>query len=1044
MQVNLFGSLRITVGGEPLTTVNTNRLQSLLAYLILHAEAPQPRDGLAFTLWPGSRESQARTNLRQLMHNLRRALPPECGALIADHFAVQWRRDPSCEVDVWDFQSAIAEAASARKDNDRTREMACLTRAAELYTDDLLPALYDDWLLPFREGCRRNVCDALERIATNLEGSKEYAAAIPYADRLLVLDPLRETHHQLLIRLHAANHDRASALRIYHKCMLLLRRELGVEPGPATRQLFEQILKEPGSASQELRSAPVPTALFSKAENRRAMVGRANEWHRLTLAWQTAVEAGPRVALISGEPGIGKTRLADELYHWCTRQGHAVARSRCYAGQGQTSYSPVAELLRSHSIRAGWKKLRPHDAVELTRVIPEIAGQVPGLSVAGVSPLPESFRRLRLYESLNAAIGSNPKPLLLYVDDLQWCDPDTFEWLRALLVSPEAAGVLLLGTLRLEETEREHPFTRFVAAVRQSDIVFEIPLERFNAEETAELAARESAKQLESAKVTEIFRATRGNPLFVIESVRAGLQSPRVQAVIARRLALLSAAGYELATLASVVARPFSVQLIEKALDWDEGSVIDALDELWRRRIVDTCGASEYDFTHDLLREAAYSELSPVRRRYLHRRVARALTEVHNDDIENWNGQIASHFEEAGMADEAIAWFQRAAAHARQRYADSEAAGLLRHALAIHSNLPESTSTLERELSLLLMLGSVLVTTEGYSAPDVGSTYERALELSRRFDSNIFVSLGGAWLFRIVRGDLKLAKQLSLEFLKRAEQEPTPLRMLAGNFFLGSTLFHLGALESSLRHMNEAFRMRDGSSDSVLELFAGPDMEVSCRAYLAHLTWHCGDGEQSVAEAEQAIAVAKRIRHPFGEAIALNYAAMLDVFRENSRAAFQHALDAVEICNGYGFAYYLAMGGVLLGWAKAAQGDVPAGLKDIRNALEQMGHLGAQLRLPFYLKLLSETLGRAGHIREAMANLSTAFAIAAKNGETWALPELYRTQGELLAVEGRLDHARTSFQKGLDAACQSGSRALQRKISLLLDGTAAGISAERS
>ena len=250
----------------------------------------------------------------------------------------------------------------------------------------------------------------------------------------------------------------------------------------------------------------------------------------------------------------------------------------------------------------------------------------------------------------------------------------------------------MLGTVRSEETGREHPFTRFLAGLRQSGMVLEIPLEPLDAQETAELARLESAKPLESGNLGEIFRATRGNPLFVVESVRAGLQSTRVHAVIAARLAQLTAASYELAGLASVVGRPFSFELLEKATDWDEGSVSQALDELWRRRIIESRGASEYDFTHDRLREVACAELSLVRQRYLHRRVARALAEVYAADIESWNGQIASHFEQAGMAEEAIEHYWRAAAYARQRYADTEAADLLRRALALCRDFPSLTA----------------------------------------------------------------------------------------------------------------------------------------------------------------------------------------------------------------------------------------------------------------------------------------------------------------------------------------------------------------
>jgi DNA-binding SARP family transcriptional activator/predicted ATPase len=1065
MRINLFGNLRISFAGRPLPAVNTNRLHSLLAYLILHGDTPQPRERLAFVLWPASSESQARTNLRQLLHHLKRALPAECNFLVTDHFAVRWRQDVPGAIDAVDFQAAIAQAGAARAEQDRAREIQALTTAAQLYEDDLLPALYDDWLTPLREDYRRRISEVLHRLATLFEEQQEYAAALPCAERLVALDPLCEAHHQLLIRLHAANHDRSSALRAYHQCLRVLRREMGVEPGPATLELFERILKAEPGASRELPSgSPVSPAAkpVSQLQKVRALVGRTMEWQRLAAAWQAAVEAGPRVAVISGEPGIGKTRLADELYQSCVRQGHAAARSRCYAGQGQVAYAPVAEWLRSDAVRAGWTNLRPPQLAELARLAPEIREQFPELErlqPALPSPLAESWQRLHFYESLHAAFGKSRKPLLLYLDDLQWCDPESFEWLHALLTSPAAAGILVLGTVRAEETGREHPFTRFLAGLRQwglgpSGMLLEIPLEPLDAPETAELARLESAKPLESGNLGEIFRATRGNPLFVVESVRAGLQSTRVHAVIAARLAQLTAASYELAGLASVVGRPFSFELLEKATDWDEASVSRALDELWRRRIIESRGAAEYDFTHDRLREVAGAELSLVRQRYWHRRVARAMAEVYGADLASWNGQIASHFEQAGLAEEAIEHYRQAAAYARQRYADTEAADLLRRALALCRGFPESDRRLKQELDLLVKLGPALVTTEGYSAAEVGETYERALDLSRRLDDhNIFAILSGVWVFHVVRGDLEKARHFSLEFLRVAEREPTPGLLRAGNFLLGSSLFHLGELEASLNHMTAAMGTPRGPAESVLELFAGPDLSVFCRSYLAHLAWHREAGKQAegcatdgcAAEdyAAAGIAAAGQMRHPFSQAIALDYAAMLHVFRGESRAALERGREAVELCSRHGFAYYLAMANVLTGWAEAAEGEVAAGPAQLREGLEGMRRLGAELRLPYYFSLLAETLGRAGQVGEALASLSTGFAFASKNGEEWAVAELHRVQGDLLAAEGKAEPARASYRRGLEAARRSGSLAFERKLSLLADGTAAA-SSERS
>lgn len=1047
MRINLFGNLRISSAGRQVTSVNTNRLHSLIAYLILHGDTPQPRERLAFELWPGSSESQARTNLRQLLHHLKRALPAECKSLVSDHYSVRWRRDASCEIDVVDFQAAIAEAAAARTDGDRAREIRSLAAAAQLCEDDVLPGLYDEWLTPIREEYRQRVCEVLRRLATLFEEQREFVAALPFAERLLRLDPLGESHYQLLMRLHAANHDRSSALRTYHQCMRVLRREMGVEPGSATKELFERILKakpEPGVSDER------PSGLLneiSPLQRARALIGRTGEWEQLTAAWQAAAELGPRVAIVSGEPGIGKTRLADELFQSCLRQGHAAARSRCYAGQGQVAYAPVAEWLRSDVIRAGWSSLTPEQALELARLAPEIREHFTNGELRGSGEplaLTENWQRLRFYESINAAVGRSRKPLLLFMDDMQWCDPDSFEWLNALLTSPAARGVLLLATVRAEETGREHPFNRFAARLRQSGLAVEIPLEPLGAEETAELARLESAQPLDSGKLAEIFRATRGNPLFVVETVRVGIESTRVHSIIAARLAQLDAASYELAGIASVIGRPFTVELLEKATDWDDLSVSRALDELWRRRIIESRNGAEYDFTHDRLREVACSELSLVRRRYFHRRVARALAEVYGADIEIWSGQIASHFEQAGMAQEAIEYYRRAAAYARQRYANAEAADLLLHALALCRGFPESERRLKQELDLLATLGPALVTTAGYSAPEVGETYNRALHISRRLeDRNIFAILSGSWVFHIVRGDLETARRFSLEFLSAAERDRTAGLLLAGNFLAGSCLFHLGRLEEALTYMAAAMGTHDSSEESVLALFAGPDLRVFCHSYLAHLIWLGEEGEHADDHAAEAIEAASRLRDPFSQAIALVYAALLHAFRGDSGAALERGREAVELSNRHGFAYYLAMGNIVTGWAAAAEGWVADGLTQLQQGLDGLRTLRAELRLPYYLSLLTETLVRAGRASEALATVSTGFAYASKNGEEWAVAELCRTQGELLLREGKAEAARASFRRGIEAARRSGSLAFEHRLLTLEGRTAASASAER-
>src|SRR4051794_26048391 len=248
--MELLGQLRITWGKELLTSVNTNRMRSLLAFLVLHNDVPQSREHLAYMLWPESNEAQARTNLRQLLHNLRRALPVHCSLLVADNHTVHWKADKSCAIDVMEFEAEVQAAASA-KQSDVPAAREPLEEAARLYQDDLLPDLYDEWLEPRRAQLRQQFADVLSRLAGLLETLGEYPAGIRHATRLVALDPLRESYYEILMRLHLRNRDRSTALRVYHQCMRNLQRELGVSPSKSMQEMLKEALK-----SEELASAP--------------------------------------------------------------------------------------------------------------------------------------------------------------------------------------------------------------------------------------------------------------------------------------------------------------------------------------------------------------------------------------------------------------------------------------------------------------------------------------------------------------------------------------------------------------------------------------------------------------------------------------------------------------------------------------------------------------------------------------------------------------------------------------------------------------------
>ncbi len=330
LTVRLLGNFRLSHGDQPLAVSTTPRLEALLTYLVLHRDVSQSRKHVAFLFWPDTSEKQAQANLRNLWHRLRRALPDARYFLIADETTLQWRSG-GCWVDVTEFETRLRGANSAANADEQARH---LEQAVALYGGDLLPSFYSDWLLAERERLAQAYDRALEQLASLHESREDYRQAIAYAQALLRHDPLHEPTYARLMHLHVLADDCAAALHVYHTCATVLRRELDVAPSRPTRELYERLLnKPPQPAPLPLHQAILP------------LVGREAELAQLQAVWRAPV-GRPSLVLISGEAGIGKTRLAEALAEWVARQEVPALTARCYAAGGSLAYAPVVAWLR--------------------------------------------------------------------------------------------------------------------------------------------------------------------------------------------------------------------------------------------------------------------------------------------------------------------------------------------------------------------------------------------------------------------------------------------------------------------------------------------------------------------------------------------------------------------------------------------------------------------------------------------------------------------------------------------------------------------------
>jgi predicted ATPase/DNA-binding SARP family transcriptional activator len=1031
LQIRLLGDFQATYADAPITHLNQPRLQSLLAYLLLHRAAPQSRQHLAFTLWPDAAEAQARNNLRQLLFQLRRALPDGTPCLHSDASAVWWEGE--VELDVSDFDMALTQADGALQRGDEAAARDLLAAAARCYTGDLLPGCYDEWAQPVREQLRQRCFAALQQLAALHEAARDYPAALAAAERLRRLEPLCEETYVTLMRLHALSADRAGALRVYHECAALFEAELGVEPLEAVRAVYERLRLSAGKIApgERLQHTAAP------------LIGRRVEWQRLRAVWQQASGGHAHFVLIAGEAGIGKTRLADELLDWAAQQGIAVARARAYQAEGGLPYAAAAEWLRSAPIIGRLPVLDDPWLSEIARLLPELLVDRPDLAAPG--PLTERWQRQRFFTALARGLLASGEPLVLQFDDLQWCDAETLEWLHFLMRCAPNAPLLIIGTLRVEERSDNPALPALLQGLRRTGQLSEIELMPLDAAETAHLAASIAGRELDTGAAMRLFRETEGNPLFITEMAHASLTRavgapesaatgdmplpPIVYGVIAGRLSQLSPDAGRLVGVAATIGRSFTVGLLSHVVGRSVDALVPALDELWQRRIIREHGVNTYDFSHDRLRDVAYRELSPIQRRALHGRIARALEALSVDDPAAVSAQLATHYEQAGAPQQAIGFYERAALAAQRIFAHGEAIQLLHRALALLGALPAGHARDERELTLQTELGASLVALRGYSDAEAVATYGRARALYTALERPPGPPiLRGLALTHIVRAESQQAYLLGAQIHELAQQTSDPVLLVEAEYVQGVALTWQGRLQQANVHLRAALAHYDARHTRTHLALYAQDPRVICMIRLAGNLWIQGAAEASERTAAEAHAHARALAHPF----TLTYASYFETQRLVVAQDVGRARDAAEmtlrLCRDYQIDYWAPLATICAGWARGMQGDLAGGIEQIREGIACRAATNTPAGQTLHLGLLAQLymlMGDAAHAGETMARALTA---ANRTGEQLFSAELHRLQGELLLREGETGAAAEAFQRALAIAQAQEARAFVQRI----------------
>ena len=797
------------------------------------------------------------------------------------------------------------------------------------------------------------------------------------------------------------------------------------------------------------------------------LVGRESEVTLLLERWNQTKDGQGQVILLSGEAGIGKSRLVQVLKDHLTDEPHTRLECRSSPYYQNTALYPITDFLQ-RALQWQQDDTSEQRLEKLERELSQyrlvVEESVPLFATLLSLPIPENRypplafspqrQRQKILESIVAILleRSEQQPVLFILEDLHWTDPSTLELLALLIDQVPTAAICALLTCRPTFQPAWSPRSYLAQATLNR-------LSRHQIERMAEHVA--GGKRLPAEVLQQIVEKTDGVPLYVEEMTKAVLDAAFLTEVDGRyvltgplsslaipatlqdslmaRLDRLAAAK-AVAQYAAVIGRQFSYALLYAVSQVEEATLQQELGRLVEAELLYQRGLppqATYTFKHALIRDAAYQSLLRSTRQDYHQRIAQVLAMQFPEVVETRPELLAHHYTEAGQHEAAISYWQRAGQRALQRWAYVEAIAHLRQGLALLTTLPETPARRQQELDLQVALGPALVATKGNAVPDAERAYARARELCQEIGNTpqLFPVLRGLLLYYQARGQTQTAYRLGEQLLSLAQSqpEPAPLLLLA-HFLLGMVLFLRGESAAAHTHHTQALAVYNPQEHRTLALRYGLDLGVEARSYLAWELWQLGYPDQAIHHSQAALTLAQEVSHPQTLAYALVWRAILHQHRREASAAHEQAEAATTLATEQGFAYWLARGTVLHGWALAMQGQAEQGIAEMRQGLTADLATGAKVMQPYYLGLLAEAYGEGGHSEEGLPLLAEALAVMDNTELRYYGAELYRLKGALLLRQAVPDasQAEACFHQALDVARAQQARSLELRAAMSL------------
>ena len=780
-----------------------------------------------------------------------------------------------------------------------------------------------------------------------------------------------------------------------------------------------QVLGEVADHAQ----APADTA-----PQRTPFVGRDAELQVIESHWAQIQTGGLRAVLVSGEAGMGKSRLTSEFRRSLYARSHRTIECRCTPEHTHSAFHPLIYLMR--------RRLRLHDGASTQAKLARIQARLPHsaqegdlalmaslLSIATDGHLPPvqlsaEQQRQRTLDLLVAWLVHETRsgPVCLLVEDLQWIDPSTREWVHRVVTEATQAALLVLLTLRSERAPPHDP----------GFAVHEVPLKGLSAAATRAMIVTACGPRAVPGEMVQLLAdKADGVPLFIEESARMlldlGVQPDSMDATLAARFTVPAtiqdllmarldrlASAKQVAQVGATVGREFSLPLLQAVLAHETSPIGTShlpaqLAALVRSGLVLEKGdaaSPRYFFKHALVRDAAYGSLWERDRKRLHRTIANVVREQFSDLAQAQPELLAYHFAHSGNDAQALEYWERAARRAASRSAHIEAINHLHSGLAVLARLPPVSERDRTELRLQLMLAGQLITTHGYGADPVGHAYERAAELCQRAGDEAaqMKTLLGLEGYHFMRADFGRAHAIAQQAADLLADSADPMRKIQLQWAVGNILFHQGAFAAALEHMDTCLA-------AYAQLQHHPrmvqDPGVMCLCYSSWALWEVGKADQALERVRTVVAMAEQLDHKFSMAEAYAFCASVHLLRGEYAQALQCAKRSRDICSQGGFAVWLSYAQLLHGRLVAELGDPQAGVLEMRHAYTQWVATGAIVTRPLYLAMQAEGLALAGRPDEGLALLAEAFGLVSHYQEHYHEAEVRRLTGELILQSSR-------------------------------------------